>query len=162
MCLIQWDGCGTKWYFVLYFVHSTRYDWWANNEVNVPIFSPALNHKTLKMINEMRKSKYYERKFHWLVFGYGYISAYCIYIRLSISELFYCSIYAVPLWANHIEDEPELCIHRQQQCSSSDGSSSTAVKYLWYAICADTSVCGNYGLYFSVLLFFQILKRDVN
>lgn len=23
MCLIQWDGSGTKWCFVLYFVHST-------------------------------------------------------------------------------------------------------------------------------------------
>lgn len=37
MCLIQWDGRGTKWWFVLYFVHSTRFYRLADNEVSVSL-----------------------------------------------------------------------------------------------------------------------------
>lgn len=42
MCLIQWDDSGTKWCFVLCFVHSTWYYWLANNEVNVVFFLSLL------------------------------------------------------------------------------------------------------------------------
>lgn len=50
MCLIQWDGSGTKWCFVLYFVHSTPFHWLANNEVSGSLSSSTDRMKHLEWL----------------------------------------------------------------------------------------------------------------